>query len=147
MPRGRHLLFLAHRDNCPESYCHDPGVGVTPQGKNFNLSYIFWTIRDADISHIDTSWRDLSFYTKTFDLMTCILNFGLVLKNFNWTISFEPYALELWYLRYRCIMKRPFFWYQDFWPCDLDLELWPSFEKNFNLGCIFWTISTRALIL
>jgi hypothetical protein len=35
--------FLACRDDCPESYCHDPGggVGVTPQGKNFNLGYIF----------------------------------------------------------------------------------------------------------
>jgi hypothetical protein len=35
--------FLARRDDCPESYCHDPGVGVgvTPQGKNFNLGYIF----------------------------------------------------------------------------------------------------------
>jgi hypothetical protein len=33
--------FLARRDDCPESYCHDPGVGggvgVTPQGKTFNL--------------------------------------------------------------------------------------------------------------
>jgi hypothetical protein len=39
--------FLARWDDCPESYCHDPGVGVgvgvgvTPQGKNFNLGYIF----------------------------------------------------------------------------------------------------------
>jgi hypothetical protein len=37
--------LLARRDNCPESYCHDPGVsvgvGITPQGKNFNLGYIF----------------------------------------------------------------------------------------------------------
>jgi hypothetical protein len=40
------LFLLARRDDCPESYCHDPGVGVTPQGKNFNLGYIFWTIRD-----------------------------------------------------------------------------------------------------
>jgi hypothetical protein len=41
-------LLLARRDNCPESYCHDSSVsvGVTPQGKNFNLGYIFWTIRD-----------------------------------------------------------------------------------------------------
>jgi hypothetical protein len=38
--------FLACRDDCPESYCHDSGVGVTPQGKNFNLGYIFRTIRD-----------------------------------------------------------------------------------------------------
>jgi hypothetical protein len=37
------LHFLARQDDCPESYCHDPcvGVGVTPQGKNFNLGYIF----------------------------------------------------------------------------------------------------------
>jgi hypothetical protein len=34
-------LFLARRDDCPESYYHDPGVGVTPQRKNFNLGYIF----------------------------------------------------------------------------------------------------------
>jgi hypothetical protein len=35
--------FLARQDNCLESYCHDPSVsiGVTPQGKNFNLGYIF----------------------------------------------------------------------------------------------------------
>jgi hypothetical protein len=37
------LDFLARQDDCLESYCHDPrvGVGVTPQGKNFNLGYIF----------------------------------------------------------------------------------------------------------
>jgi hypothetical protein len=36
-------FLLARRDDCPESYRHDPGVGVsvTPQGKNFNLGYIF----------------------------------------------------------------------------------------------------------
>jgi hypothetical protein len=37
--------FLARWDDCPESYCHDPGVdvgvSVTPQGENFNLGYIF----------------------------------------------------------------------------------------------------------
>jgi hypothetical protein len=43
--QGENILsyFLARLDDCPESYCHDPGVGVgvTPQGKNFNLGYIF----------------------------------------------------------------------------------------------------------
>jgi hypothetical protein len=35
--------FLARQDYCLESYCHDPGVGVsvTPQGKKYNLGYIF----------------------------------------------------------------------------------------------------------
>jgi hypothetical protein len=36
-------FFLACRDDCPESYCHDPGVSVsvTPQGKYFYWGYIF----------------------------------------------------------------------------------------------------------
>jgi hypothetical protein len=39
------MAFLACRDECPESYCHGPGVGVSiiPQEKNFNLGYIFCT--------------------------------------------------------------------------------------------------------
>jgi hypothetical protein len=37
------FAILARRDECSESYCYDPGVGIsaTPQGKNFNLGYIF----------------------------------------------------------------------------------------------------------
>ena len=34
------------------------------------------------------------------------------------------------------LMTRPFTWYHNFWPCDLDLEVWPTCE-NFNLGCYF----------
>ena len=37
-----------------------------------------------DILGIDSLWKDLSYGTKTFDLnVTLILNFDLVLKNFN----------------------------------------------------------------
>jgi hypothetical protein len=50
--------------------------------------------------------------------------------------------LRLWYFRYKCIMKRSFFWYQDFWPCDPDLELWPSFEKT-----LFWAIYFESNVL
>ena len=35
-------LFLARRDECPESYCRTPGVGVgvgVRVHKNFNLAY------------------------------------------------------------------------------------------------------------
>jgi hypothetical protein len=96
------ILFLARREDCPESYCHDPGVGVTPQGKNFNLDYIFWTMGDRMlIFHIYISWRDLSFCTKTFDLVTFILNFDLVLKNFNlsyifWNKYIRAFILKIW---------------------------------------------------
>jgi hypothetical protein len=48
------------------------------------------------------------------------------------------------------LVTRPFRRYQHFWPCDLDLGVWPSFSLffflNFNLGHNFWMISSRALI-
>ena len=36
------ITFLARRDECPESYCRTPGVGVDVRvcvHKNFNLAY------------------------------------------------------------------------------------------------------------
>ena len=36
------MVFLARRDECPESYCRTPGVGVgvgVRVHKNFNLAY------------------------------------------------------------------------------------------------------------
>jgi hypothetical protein len=49
---------------------------------------------------IDVLWRDISFATKTFDLITLILNFDLVLKNFNldyifWTKSIRALILDI----------------------------------------------------
>ena len=41
------LNFLARRDECPESYCRTPGVGVSVRmHKNFNLAYNFLTNTD-----------------------------------------------------------------------------------------------------
>ena len=41
--RLQHLIqsgFLARRDECPESYCRTPGVGISIRmHKNFNLAY------------------------------------------------------------------------------------------------------------
>ena len=36
-----------------------------------------------DISHMDTSYQDLSHLTMTLDLVTLTLEFDLLLKNFN----------------------------------------------------------------
>ena len=48
--------FLARRDECPESYCRTPGVGVgvgVRVYKNFNLAYNSWTTIDrAFIFHM-----------------------------------------------------------------------------------------------
>ena len=43
-----HDIFLARRDECPESYCRTPGVGVgvgvgVRVYKNFNLAHNSWT--------------------------------------------------------------------------------------------------------
>ena len=49
---GYELPFLARLDECPESYCRTPGVGVHVY-KNFNLAYNSWTtIGRAFIFHM-----------------------------------------------------------------------------------------------
>ena len=48
----KHNKLLARRDECPESYCRTPSVGVRVH-KNFNLAYISWTtIGRAFIFHM-----------------------------------------------------------------------------------------------
>ena len=51
-----YCFFLARRDECPESYCRTPGVGVgvgVRVHKNFNLAYNSWTtIGRAFIFHM-----------------------------------------------------------------------------------------------
>ena len=43
-------------------------------------------------------------------------------------------------------MTRPFQWYHKFWTCDIDRDLWPTFE-NFTLAitflCRLWSIATH----
>ena len=54
--RNSILLLLARRDECPESYCRTPGVGVgvgVRVYKNFNLAHNSWTtIGRAFIFHM-----------------------------------------------------------------------------------------------
>ena len=42
--------------------------------------------------------------------------------------------------------EKTFLLEQNFLSCDLDLQLWPTFEKG-NLGLNFWTRRDRAFIL
>jgi hypothetical protein len=42
-------------------------------------------------------------------------------------ITFKWYALGLWYFTWVFLMARPFHGYQTFLPCDLDLDVWPTY--------------------
>ena len=63
------MLFLARQDECPESYCRTPSVGVGVHvHKNFNLAYNSWTtIGRAFIFHMCIS------YDKTFPWVPKVL--------------------------------------------------------------------------
>ena len=60
-------------------------------------------------------------------------------------ITFEQYAVARSYFTCVFLVTRPFSWYGNFWPCDLDLELWPTFQ-NFKIFHNFSTVRDRALI-
>ena len=74
--------------------------------------------------------------------MSC-LSFFLTL---TLLITFEQWALELWYFTGAFLVTRPFRGYTNiFDPVTLTLELDPFFE-NFNLANNFWTVSAGSLI-
>ena len=79
---------------------------------------------------------------KIFDLVTLTLKFDLLLKNFNLGYSF---LTRLLYFICTFLVTRPLHMYQNFWPHDLDLEVWPSL-KNLNLGLSFLASRGRAFI-
>jgi hypothetical protein len=98
--------------------------------KNFNLGYNFQMVcTRTDISHECTLRQNLFMGTKIFDLVTLTLVFDLLIKNFNlgyniWMVSTR--AL-IFHMSVPC--ERPFHGYQQIWPCDLDLGVWPTCWK------------------
>ena len=96
-------------------------------------------------------WQDLAHGTINFDLVTLTLKFDLLWKTLTLAITFKPEVIWLSYCTCVFLATRPFTWYHNFWPCDLDLELWPTFEKLypwllFSDGCrpasivVFWQL-------
>ena len=50
-------------------------------------------------------------------------------KTLTLAITFLPEEMRLSYCICVLLVTRPFTWDQIFWPHDLDLEVWPTFEK------------------
>jgi hypothetical protein len=65
--------------------------------------------------------------------VTLIMDFDLVLKNFNWTILIEPNALGLWYLQDINASRGDLCYGTKIWPSDLGLRL-DLVLKYFNLN-------------
>ena len=57
--------------------------------------------------------------------------------NLTLVITFQPIEIRISYYTCWFLVTRPFFPYQKIWPCDIDLDFWPTFEKNLTLDIIF----------
>ena len=75
-------------------------------------------------------------YDKAFPMVSWILNvwpwpwpLTYFWKTLTFVITFLSYEIKLSYLACMYLMTRPFQWYHEFWTCDLDHDLWPTFEK------------------
>ena len=105
-----------------------PSIRLSVQSK-LNLGYNFWTKRDkAFILHMCVPCD------KTFLLVPKILTswpwpwlLTYFWKNLTLDITKE---MGLSYFMCVFLVARPFCWYQKFWPCDLDFDFWPTFDKT-----------------
>ena len=70
-------------------------------------------------------------------------------KNFNLGHTFQAIKDKAFIFHMYISYDKTFHMVPSFFilPCDLDLEVWPTFEKHFNLGHNFHTRSDRAFIL
>jgi hypothetical protein len=96
--------------------------------------------------HVDALWRDLFYGTTTYDFVTFILNFDLVLKNTNLGYIFWTKCTRA------LILKNIDAWWRDiyFGTKTFDLVTFIlKFDvlKNFNLDYIFLTKCVMTLIL
>ena len=96
--------------------------------KNFNLDHNLWTVRDgAFIFHMCIPCdKTLSQHTIIFYLLTLTLKFDLLSKNFNLGHNLRT-VRDIFHMHF--LGTRPFTSYHNFWPSDLDLEVWPTFQK------------------
>ena len=84
----------------------------------------------------------LSFYHSVIlSIYNSVWNFSLA----NEFSTMSTRALIFHMITWVIFVTRHSHGYQHFWPCDLDLGVWPTFWK-LNLAYNFWTVSARALI-
>ena len=75
---------------------------------------------------------DQTFYTVTICFTLWPWSLTYFWKTFTLVISLIPEEIELSYFACAFLVTRTCTWCHNFWPYDLDLEVWPF--ENFNLG-------------
>ena len=99
--------------------------------KNFNIGHNFWMACGVTfIIHMCVP------YDKPFLLVPNVLtswSWPWTLTHFSKTltlaITFEWQVMGLSYFTCVFLITIPFYWYQNFWPSDLDIEVWPTLQK------------------
>ena len=91
-------------------------------------------------------WQDLSHGTIILTYWPWPWSLTYFSKTLTLAITFKPDVIGHSYFTCVFLVTRPFTWYHNFWPSDLDIEVWPTF-KNYNLGHNFQTRCDRAFIL
>ena len=97
--------------------------------KTFGLAKNFWTVSARVYTfHINVSRGKAFPWVPTFFILWpwpwSPTNF---LKILTLLITFQQLVLELWYFTWIFYETRPSHGNQQFWPCDLNLNDWPSF--------------------
>ena len=103
------------------------------------------------ISRVYSLRQDLSHGTIIFDLWPWPWSMTYFWKTLALVITFLPEVIGFSYCTCVFPVTRPFTWYHNFWLCDLDLEVWPTFGKLqplllFSDGCrpasvvVFWQL-------
>ena len=115
--------------------------------------------RSTSYFHLWQTWR-FNFYITNFPFLSsnipASVAYAMQLSNKGYFKECLKSSLKKFYGRYGDLMKQyavplsrmlkiPFISYHNFWPSDLDLEVWPTFQ-NFNLGHNFWNVRDYAFI-
>ena len=101
--------------------------------KNFNIGHNLLTRSDrAFILHMFIACDKTSWYR---NIVTLTLKFELLLKTLIFAIIFVPEVIELSYCTCVLLVTKPFTWYCNFLPCELDLGVLTTFEYFFYFGC------------
>jgi hypothetical protein len=118
-----------------------------PLIKNFNLGHNFQMVCTRMlIFHMSVSCDKIFLWVPKFlTLWPWPWCLTLLLKTLTLAITFKWYVFGCWYFTRLFLVTRSLHGYQTFWPCDLDLDVWPTY-KNFNLGYNFQMVCTRMLI-